>query len=87
VVHFQSAVQISLIQISVTLLQGHDYCDHETRHAWDDTDYNVRITMASPEFTRIVRDLSTLGESYISRCPRKGFALRVTAKPLKGTFS
>lgn len=28
-----------------------------------DTDYDARVTMPSSEFARIVRDLSTLGES------------------------
>jgi proliferating cell nuclear antigen len=37
-----------------------------------DTDYDARVTMTSSEFTRIVRDLSTLGESVRIEVSKEG---------------
>ena len=37
-----------------------------------DTDYDARVTMPAPEFTRIVRDLSSLGESVRIEVSKEG---------------
>ncbi|KAJ3551135.1 hypothetical protein NM688_g4899 [Phlebia brevispora] len=42
-----------------------------------DTDYDARVTMPSSEFTRIVRDLSQLGESVRIEVSKEGVSRRV----------
>ena len=51
-----------------------------------DTDYDARITMASSEFTRIVRDLSTLGESVRIEVSKEGVRFASDGEAAQGNI-
>ncbi|KII85000.1 hypothetical protein PLICRDRAFT_117414 [Plicaturopsis crispa FD-325 SS-3] len=50
-----------------------------------DTDYDVRVTMPSSEFTRIVRDLSLLGESVRIEVSKDGVRFTSEGEAANGT--
>jgi len=51
-----------------------------------DTDYDARVTMASTEFTRIVRDLSSLGESVRVEVSKEGIRFASDGEAAQGNI-
>ncbi len=51
-----------------------------------DTDYDARVTLPSPEFTRIVRDLSTLGESVRIEVSKEGVRFMSDGEAAQGNI-
>lgn len=51
-----------------------------------DTDYDARVTMTSAEFTRIVRDLSSLGESVRIEVSKEGVRFASDGEAAQGNI-
>jgi proliferating cell nuclear antigen len=51
-----------------------------------DTDYDARVTMTSTEFTRIVRDLSSLGESVRIEVSKEGVRFASDGEAAQGNI-
>jgi proliferating cell nuclear antigen len=51
-----------------------------------DTDYDARVTMTSPDFTRIVRDLSSLSESVRIEVSKEGVRFASDGEAAQGSI-